>query len=129
MDDDWSDLQGGFRIDGTTPHGGWQLEGDIYRNQRQEVGYLPSPQAAYALVPENGDFTGSSSNLAFEWRHRVTEDSDLRVTSSYDSVDRPETGASQVQTRTANFEVQYRFVPAKHHEMSAGVGLERLRAG
>lgn len=120
--DGWSDTQGGFRIDGTTRDGGWQLEGDLYRNRRQEIGDLPSPQAGYAPVLSHGDYTGLSSSLAFEWRRHMTETSDLRVTASYGFVNRPETGVSVAESRTADFEVQYRFVPAKHHELSVGLG-------
>ncbi len=120
--DGWSDVQGGFRIDGTTLNGGWQLEGDLYQNRRQEVSNLPTPQAGYALTPTNGDFTGKSSSIAFEWRRRLSETSELRVTSSYDSINRPESGLTVAQTRSADFEIQYRFVPAKRHEVSIGLG-------
>ena len=119
--DGWSDEQGGFRIDGTNSNGGWQLEGDLYRNRRQEVGDLPSPQAGYVQVPANIDLTGSSSSLAFEWRRRFTETSDLRVTASYDSLNRPESGLPVAETHTGDFEIQYRFTPAKHHQVSAGL--------
>jgi iron complex outermembrane receptor protein len=125
--DGWSDEQGGFRLDGATRNGGWRLEGDLFRNQRQEVGNLPSAQAGYAQVPTNGQFTGVSSNLSFEWRRRMTETSELRVTTSYTFVNRPESGLPGAETSTGDLEVQYRFTPAKNHEVSVGIG-DRLNA-
>ena len=110
--DGWSNVQGGFRIDGTTRDGGWQLEGDLYRNRRHEVGSLPSAQAGYAQTLTVGDYTGVSSNLAFEWRRRITETSELRVNSSFDFFNRPESGLPVSETRTGDFEIQYQLPPS-----------------
>jgi iron complex outermembrane receptor protein len=120
--DAWSDVQGGFRIDGSTRNSEWQLEGNLFRNQRQEIGDFPSAQAGYATVLTKNDFTGLSSDLGFEWRRRLTDTSDLRIRTSYDSINRPEQGIPVAQTRTADFEIQYHFTLAKHHEVSLGLG-------
>ncbi len=45
--DGWSDEQGGFRIDGTTRNGGWQLEGDIYRSRLGESSDVFSDAVGY----------------------------------------------------------------------------------
>lgn len=120
--DGWSDVQGGFRLDGTTRKGGWQLEGDLFRNSRQEVGDLPSPEAGYAQVPTTGNFIGTSSDVAFEWRRDLTDTSDLRIITSYGVVNRPETGLPVAKTITGEFEIKYHFKFAKYHEFSAGLG-------
>jgi len=91
-------------------------------HSRDEVGNLPSPQAGYAQVPTNGNFVGTSSDLAFEWRRNIGETSDLRITSSYGVVNRPETGTPVAKTTTGEVKLQYRFKFARHHEMSVGLG-------
>lgn len=118
--DGWSDEQGGFRIDGTTKNGGWQLEGDLYRNRRAEVGDFPSVAAGLAPVPTNEEFTGISANVVFEWRRHLTENSDLKVNSYYDFVSRPEPGAALAETRTGDFEIQYHLA-RKVHDLSLGL--------
>jgi iron complex outermembrane receptor protein len=119
--DGWSGEQGGFRLDGTTRGGGWLLEADLYRDRRSEAGYFPSPGAGFVMAPTSGEFTGISSDISFEWRRRLTETSDLKVNSSYGSLNRPELGVSKVQSRTADFEIQYHFAGWKHHDISLGL--------
>jgi len=118
--DGWSDEQGGFRVDGTRRNSGWQLEGDLYRNQRSEVGDLPSPQAGFAQVLSNQHFTGTSANVAFEWHRQLTEGTDLKINSYYDFMSRPEPGAALVETRTGDFEIQY-HAAEKYHDISVGL--------
>jgi iron complex outermembrane receptor protein len=43
------------------------------------------------------------------------------VTSSYDFINRPEDGLPMMETHTGDFEVQYRFIPAKHHQITVGL--------
>ena len=66
------------------------------------------------------DCSGNASNLAFEWRHRVTENSDLRLTTYYDFMSRPEPAIPVEQTRTGDFELQYHYA-AGRHDVSAGL--------
>ncbi len=118
--DGWSDEQGGFRIDGTTGKGGWQLEADLYRNHRAEVGYFPSAGAG-TLVASNGDYTGTSADIAFEWRRQLTESSDLKINTYYDYISRPEPGADIGETRTGDFEIQFHMAAPKGHDISVGL--------
>jgi len=119
--DGWSDEQGGFRVDGMTKNGGWQLEADLYRDRRSEVGYFPSPEAGFAMEATKGDFTGTSANIAFEWRRRLTESSDLKVNTYYDFMSRPEPGGSKAETHTGDFEIQYHIAALKGHDITAGL--------
>jgi iron complex outermembrane receptor protein len=119
--DGWSGEQGGFRLDGTTRNGGWLLEADIYRERRAESGFFPSQEAGFAMAPVNGEFTGSSSDIAFEWRRKFTENSEVKISSSYSALNRPELGVSKIQTRTGDFEAQYHFTGWKHQDISLGL--------
>ena len=118
--DGWSDEQGGFRIDGVTKNGGWRLEGDIFQSRREEVSNLVLTAEGTQGISD-ASFPGMASDLAFEWRRKVTESSDLRITTYYDSMNRPETGISTERTRTGDFEIQYHFVAKKNHEISVGL--------
>ena len=119
--DGWSGEQGGFRLDGTTRNGGWQLEADLYRNRRAEHGTTPSPDADFITVPINGDFTGTSANVAFEWHRQVSETSDLKINTYYDFVSRPEIGVPAAETRTGDFEIQYHITAPRGHDITAGL--------
>jgi iron complex outermembrane receptor protein len=114
--DGWSDEQGGFRIDGVTRNGGWQLEGDVFQSRRDEVSTLSFyPPFTVASFP------GTGSDLAFEWRRQVTEKSDLRITAYYTSINRPETDVTTELARTADFEIQYHFSAPRNQEISVGL--------
>ena len=124
--DGWADLQGGFRIDGATRNGGWQLEGDLYRKprgRRKDSVTCPPRKMGTREASRNEDFTGTSSSLAFEWRRRLTESSDLSVTTSFDFVDRPEGGLPEVETHIGNFGSA--IVPVCPREASPGIGRPR----
>ncbi len=120
--DGWSDLQASFRIDGTSRRGGWQLEGDLFHNRRREVSNLLIPETQFAKTPLLGNEPGNAGNIAFEWRRRLTDSSDLRLNSSYDYVNRPELGVTRAQTSIGNLELQFHVLAGKHHEISIGVG-------
>jgi iron complex outermembrane receptor protein len=121
-EDGSSDQQGGFRIDGLTRNGGWQLEGDIFQSRRDEVSslYNGEPGAGGQSVP-SASFPGTASDLAFEWRRNVTETSDLRITAYYASMNRPETNITTELARTADFEIQYHFFAPRNQEISVGL--------
>jgi iron complex outermembrane receptor protein len=119
--DGWSDEQGGFRMDGTTRSGGWLLEADLYQNRREELGYLPSMADGFSQTLTNQDFTGTSASVAFEWRRRLTESSDLKINTHFDYMNRPEPGASKVETRTGEVEVQYHILAPKGNDISVGL--------
>jgi iron complex outermembrane receptor protein len=116
-------------VDGTTRNGGWQLEADLYRDRRAEVGLFPSADAGFNLVATNGNYTGTSANIAFEWRRRVTENSDLKVNSYYDFMSRPEPGGPKAETRTGDFEIQYHIAAPKGNDITGGVSDRVISVG
>jgi len=121
--DGWSDVQAGFRVDGVSRNSGWQLEGDLFQNHRGEaLSNSPLPENNFSLDTRYGNETGLSGNLAFEWRRRINDTSDLRVNASYDYVNRPEMGFTKAQTSIGSLEVQYHFMAGRHHDVSAGLG-------
>jgi len=62
-----------------------------------------------------------AGDLAFEWRRRISENSDLRINCSYDRIDRPEIGFSKAAYDTGDFQVQYHFT-AHNQDISVGLG-------
>lgn len=70
--DGWSELQTGFRVDGSSKNGGWQLEGDLFQNSRGESSDIPLPQNQFATQTRYGTKSGYSGDLAFEWRRQIS---------------------------------------------------------
>jgi iron complex outermembrane receptor protein len=120
--DGWSDIQGGFRLDGTYRNSAWQLEGDLFHNSRGEASSLPEPGNQFSSATEYSTEAGNSGDLAFEWRRRISDTSDLRFNSSFDYINRPEIGYAQGKTSTGNFDLQYHFTAGKYHDISVGLG-------
>ena len=120
--DGWSDGQAGFRMDGTTKSGGWQLEGDLFHSVRNEASNLPTPENFFSSVTEYGKEPDTAADLTFEWHRRLNETSELTFKASYDYVNRPELGFSQAKDSTGDFEIQYHFKATKYHDISVGLG-------
>lgn len=118
--DQWSSMQGGFRLDGSHNQDTWMLEGGLFRAPENSVGVavsLPAQsltEGLYALTDTAGNITG-------EWRRHVGESGEFRVSSWYDYVNQPERQASDVETHTGELSLQY-DLRAGRHNLSVGSG-------
>ncbi len=122
--DSWSNVQGGFRLDGSHNQDTWMLEGGLFRAPENEPGIavsLPAQSLTESLYP----LTDVAGNITGEWRHRVGESSEFRVSSWYDYVNKPERQASEVETRTGEVSLQY-DLRAGLHNLSVGVGARMI---
>jgi len=123
-DDGLSNVQGGFRLDGSHKRDTWTIEGDLFRTEENDTAENPS-LAAQSVVYSPSQFTSLAANLTGEWRRRLGETGELRFSSYYDYANRPEPQAASVEARTWDAAVQYDFKAGHIHNLSVGGG-ERL---
>ena len=123
-DDGMSNIQGGFRLDGSHHKDSWMLEGDLFRTMENDTGINVSP-ATLRLVESPSQFNSLAGNFTGEWRRSLGEKGELRIKSYYDYVNRPQPKASKVDTGTWDTEIQYDFTAGRVHTLSAGGG-ERM---
>jgi iron complex outermembrane receptor protein len=122
--DGLTNVQGGFKLDGSRRKNTWMLDGDLFRGAENNIGVRPS-LATQSIVESPSHFITSAGSLNAEWRHRWGETGELRIQSTYDFADRPEPQASEVETRTWDTELQYDYKAGQVHNLSFGTG-ERL---
>lgn len=118
--DQWSSMQGGFRLDGGQNQDTWMVEGGLSRAPENSIGVavsLPTQSLTESLFA----LTDTAGNLTGEWRRRVGESGEFRVSSWYDYVNKPERQASEVETRTGEFSLQY-DLRAGRDNLSVGAG-------
>lgn len=120
-DDGMSNMQGGFRLDGSHQKDSWMLEGDLFRAMENDTGISLSP-ATLSLVESPSHFNSLAGNFTGEWRRSLGEKGELRIRSYYDYVNRPEPQASKVESGTGDTEIQYDFTAGRAHTLSVGGG-------
>ena len=118
--DQWSSIQGGFRLDGSHARDTWMIEGGLFRAAENSVGITISVPAQQ-LLETPFQLTDVTGNLTGEWRRRIGEKGELRVSAWYDYMDKPEPTASEVETRTSDIEAKYDFT-AGAQNLSFGGG-------
>jgi iron complex outermembrane receptor protein len=123
--DGWSSVQGGFRLDGSHGKDIWMLEGSLFRAPENGTGIAPS-LATQSLAANPYRITAVAADLTGEWRRRVGETGEFRLSSWFDYADRPQPVAYEAETRTWDGEAQYDFT-AGRHSISVGGG-ERVIA-
>ena len=122
--DGWSNLQAGFRMDGSKGRNLWMLAGDMFRASETEMGeYISLP--AQRVVQTPSQFNSVAGNIASEWRRPVGESGELRVQAYYDHVNRPEPQVPSARTDIIDIETQYDLRVRGIHNISVGAG-ERL---
>ena len=124
--DQWSSIQGGFRLDGSHGPDTWMIEAGLFRAPENSAGItlsVPAQQlldTPFQLTDVTGDLTG-------EWRRRIGEKGELRISAWYDYMDKPEPTASEVLTRMSDIEAKYDFT-ARRHNLSFGGGERTITA-
>ncbi len=124
--DQWSSVQGGFRLDGSHGHDTWMIEGGLFRAPENSVGVTISVPAQQ-LLETPFQLTDVTGNLTGEWRRRVGEKGELRISAWYDYTDKPEPMASEAETRTSDIEAKYDFTAGRHN-LSFGGGARTITA-
>jgi iron complex outermembrane receptor protein len=124
--DQWSSIQGGFRLDGAHGHDTWMIEGGLSRTPENTVAVAISVPAQQ-LLETPFQLTDVTGNLTGEWRRRIGEKGELRVSAWYDYADKPEPLASEVETRTSDIDAKYDFTAGRHN-LSLGGGERTITA-
>lgn len=113
--DDWSNLQGGFRIDaGLEGKNALTVQGDIYDNDSRHR-LTSGPATIYDKTEASG------GNIIGRWEHTFSEESGLTLQIYYDRTERRYKRLAEYRD-TVDIDFQHRFVPAARHETVWGVG-------
>ncbi len=127
-DDDWETMRSGFRMDGD--HGAmssWSLQGDIYRNNENQLVFpywLPQPPYR---VKRRDSFDATGGNILGHWRQRISRTDSLTLQAYYDYTNRDELIMDQTH-RTVDLDVQYHGRFGSRHDLVTGIGYRRIDA-
>lgn len=124
--DDWENIQAGFRFDGITDaKNDWTLSGDVYQNSGDQIvnPYL-IPTPPYSTVYDD-DYDASGANLNGIWRHQFNDEDRLTVSGYLDYTDREEVFLTQTFT-TFNLDLQYETLIGDNHSLTTGLGYRHI---
>ena len=120
--DDWQNIQTGFRVDGTPKtQSEWTLQGDIYKNQGDQLLFPYWVDGPPYLTQKYSTLDSSGSNLLGRYRHNTSADSALTVQAYYDYNDRQE-DYYQATFNTVDLEVQYETNLGQRNSITTGGG-------
>ncbi|MEI6730963.1 MAG: TonB-dependent receptor plug domain-containing protein, partial [Pseudomonadota bacterium] len=131
--DQWTNGQGGFRIDtDNLENDKFTFQGDTYKGEEQAKRYLPvtsrvSP-SLFKVVDDTDNVSGA--NLAAKWKHSFAKDSKLTGQFYYDDVVRKTdyVGAGQ-HTQTFDFDLQHDFWANDYNNLTYGAGYRAIDSG
>jgi len=119
--DAWHGIQGGFRSDwALSSNDNLTLQGDYDgTSESQSLTTLFSDRFS-GLNTFNDKVRVGSENLLGKWRHVFSNGSEAEVQVYYDKFRRFDMGLNTVNT--GDVDAQYRFHPARRHDVIAGIG-------
>ncbi len=131
--DDWYNMQGGFRFDWNTSEKEQKtLQGDVYKAREGAKRYLPVTSAVSSSFGREVDDRDSASgaNILGRWKHELNKGSDISLQAYYDDVRRDfgEVGAS-MHTQTVDMDFQHNLKLSQRHDITWGIGYRFIRSG
>jgi len=123
--DDWRQARGGFRADWTpTCDDTITFQGDLFDGDAGESKLLASSGAPFANteVYDNHHF---GQNGILRWSHVIDDDSDWTLQTYYDRFGR-KTPYADLEQRTFDVDLQYRFPLGQWHNVICGAGYRQI---
>jgi iron complex outermembrane recepter protein len=123
--DDWSGLQGGFRLDWEPTEGNkFTLQGDAFSHRVRESQSIPTLVPPFVQTGEavNHD---SGANVLGRWTHEMTEKSVLTLQAYYDYFS-PEQIGVEYRSDTVDIDAQHRFGIGDRNDIVWGVGYRHI---
>lgn len=124
--DDWRDLQTGFRLDGTVSKDDkWTLQGDLYKIDGNQIVFpfwLDSPPF---LTADSGDYTASGANVIGSWQHRFQNDNVFTLKSYYDNNSRTESYYEDT-FNIFDLDIQYEMALGSWNNLTTGLGYRHV---
>jgi len=117
--DDWSKVQGGFRLDSRlSPQDKVTFQGDIYETDTQQLSQYPSTLPPFT-VNQKDNIPATGGNLLARLQHTFSSTSDYSLQFYYDNYKRTE--APFIESRdTLDVEFQHRFAMTDRQEIIWG---------
>ena len=109
--DQWDNLQAGFRADWSAPHDDITLQGDLYQGRGEDV-----PGEVRHTISNGGNVLG-------RWSRRFNDDSALQVQAYYDNQRRAISSGILTTIETVDLEGQYDFALGARHHIIVGGGV------
>ena len=120
-DDNWNEVQGGFRLDSqVSTQDALTVQGDIYQNKINQFAYYPQITPPYQGTEKNknSDYGG---NLLGRMQHTFSPTSDYTLQFYYDAYAHNEIGFSDSR-HVLDLDFQHRFALLDWHEIVWGLG-------
>lgn len=126
--DNWENLQGGFRIDGSpTPKNTWTLQGDIYTGNGGGLVNNTAPIPPFSF-PDDRKENFSGGNILGRWNHTFSDTSAMSLQMYYDRT--KDESSSTVLTNnylqsiinTFDIDFQHNFQFLERHDLTWGLG-------
>jgi iron complex outermembrane receptor protein len=127
--DDWSNMQTGFRMDGMVgAKNEWTLQGDLYKNKGDQiVSPLWLEDFPYLVTGYNDYTDASGGNLNGSWQRRFTGGDLFTVKGYFDGVNREESFAEQTFV-TVDLDLQYETLLGERNSVTMGTGYRHIDA-
>jgi iron complex outermembrane receptor protein len=120
--DDWQNIQSGFRLDGKVGTGKeWTLQGDVYKIDGNQIVFPYWLDRSPYLTANYGDYSAGGGNLTGSWQHRFDADSLLSFKTYYDNNRRKEAYYEDT-FNTLDLDLQYEFSLGTWNNLTSGLG-------
>lgn len=120
--DGWSNIQGGFRLDGTlAARTEWTVQGDLYKNSGDELTYPYWSDTSPYLSANYGDLDSDGANLIASLQQKLDNGDQLSLKAYYDYNNRDNALWGQTFT-TLDFELQYETMLGQRNNLTMGTG-------
>lgn len=120
--DEWQNIQSGFRLDGKIGTGNeWTLQGDVYKIDGNQIVFPYWLDRPPYLTANYGDYSAGGGNLTGSWQHTFDGDSMLTLKTYYDNNQRKES-YYQDTFNTIDCDLQYEFTLGNWNNLTAGLG-------
>lgn len=124
--DDWQNIQSGFRLDGKGGTGNeWTLQGDVYKIDGNQIVFPYWLDRPPYRTANYGDYSAGGGNLTGSWQHRFDADSILTFKTYYDNNRRKEVYYEDT-FNTLDLDLQYEFTLGAWNNLTTGLGYRHI---
>lgn len=118
--DEWDYLRSGFRIDsGPSLENSFTLQGEIYDGTSNTRAVTPSLLPPYSKIQDTKD-SPTGGDILGRWKHTFSDSSQMVFQTYYDNLKAGDQ-TLHYTTDKVDFDLQYRFMPGKRQELTAGL--------
>ncbi len=124
--DDWQNLQGGFRLDGTVGiNNEWTLQGDVNKIDGNQIVFPFWLNGPPYLSTNYSDYSASGGNLTGSWQHKFAGGDSLTLKAYYDKADRKESFYQQ-KFNIVDLDLQYEVAVGSWNNLNTGLGYRHI---